>query len=385
MKLHKISINNLRRRKARALFLVIGLMVGIGSIVALFSTTQILEKDIVHKMEKFGANITIVPMSEELSINYAGLDLGGISFDVKEISQSDIDKIKTIKNASNIRTVSPKLFGVFEHPKGRAVLAGIDFDAEFTMKPWLSIIGKKPVNLDEIMIGRDIAHRFGFTPSQSVEILGNTYKIAGVMESTGSEDDSLVFMHLREVQKLFNKEGKVAMAEVAAHCGDCPIEEIVKQISEKMPNAKVRAVQQVVQGRMDTLTGLKKFSVVISVIVLFVGSLVVFVTMMASVNERTREIGIFSAIGYRRSHIIRIILLEALIVSFFSGIFGYLVGIVGARLILPFFVETMPMFELDPIVPAVSILIAIVIGVLASFYPAMTASKMEPSEALRTL
>jgi len=385
MKLYKISINNLRRRKARALFLVIGLMVGIGSIVALFSTTQILEKDIVHKMEKFGANITIVPMSEELSINYAGLDLGGISFDVKEISQSDIDKIKTIKNASNIRAVSPKLFGVFEHPKGKSILTGIDFDAEFTMKPWLSIIGKKPVNLDEIMIGRDIAHRFGVTPSQSVEILGNTYKIAGIIESTGSGDDNLVFMHLKEVQKLFNKDGKVAMAEVAAHCGDCPIEEIVKQISEKIPNAKVRAVQQVVQGRMDTLAGLKKFSVVISVIVLFVGSLVVFVTMMASVNERTREIGIFSAIGYRRSHIMRIILLEALIVSFFSGIFGYLAGIVGARLTLPFFVETMPTFKLDPIVPAGSILIAIVIGVLASFYPAMTASKMDPSEALRTL
>ena len=92
MKLHKISINNLRRRKARAVFLVIGLMIGIASIVALYSTTQILEEDIIHKMEKFGANITIVPMSQELSINYAGLSLGGVSFDVKEISESDIKK-----------------------------------------------------------------------------------------------------------------------------------------------------------------------------------------------------------------------------------------------------------------------------------------------------
>ncbi len=104
MKLQKIAINNLRRRKARAMFLVIGLMIGIGSIVSMFSTTQILEEDIVHKMEEFGANIVIVPMAQELSINYAGLNVGGIAFDIKEISQIDIEKIKTIKNASNIRS-----------------------------------------------------------------------------------------------------------------------------------------------------------------------------------------------------------------------------------------------------------------------------------------
>ncbi len=385
MKLHKISINNLRRRKARAMFLVIGLMIGIGSIVALFSTTQILEEDIIHKMEEFGANITIVPMSQELSINYAGLNLGGISFDVKEISQSDIKKIKTIKNASNIRTISPKLFGVFEHPKGKAIIAGVNFESEFTLKPWLKIAGKKPVKNDEIMVGSDIAARFGFKLTQSIDIRGKSYRVVGIINSTGSQDDNLVFMSIAEAQQQFNKQGKVAMAEVAAHCGDCPIEEIVKQISEKIPSAKVRAVQQVVQGRMDTLAGLRKFSLGISAIVLFVGSLVVFVTMMASVNERTREIGIFSAIGFRRSHIMRIILLEAFIVSLIAGIFGYIVGIGGARLILPFFVENMPIFKLDPFVPIGSISISIVIGILASYYPAITASKMDPSEALRTL
>ncbi len=385
MKLHKIAINNLRRRKARAMFLVIGLMIGIGSIVAMFTTTQILEEDIMHKMEEFGANIVIVPMSQELSINYAGLNVGGIAFDVKEISQSDIEKIKTIKNASNIRTISPKIFGVFEHIKGQAIIAGIDFKAEFTLKPWLKIVGTKPGKRDEIMVGNDIATRFGFELNQSIKIQEKQYRIVSIINSTGSQDDNLIFMDISETQELFNKQGKVAMVEVAAHCGDCPIEEIVKQISDKIPSAKVRAVQQVVQGRMDTLTALQSFSLGISAIVLFVGSMVVFVTMMASVNERTREIGIFSAIGFRRSHIMRIILLEAFIVSLFAGIFGYLAGIGGSRLILPFFVEKMPDFQIEPLVPIGSISIAIVIGILASYYPAIAASKMDPSEALRTL
>jgi len=175
------------------------------------------------------------------------------------------------------------------------------------------------------------------------------------------------------------------MVEIAAHCGDCPIEEIVKQLSDKIPNAKVRAVQQVVQGRMDTFNALRKFSIGISAIVLFIGSLVVFVTMMASVNERTREIGIFSAIGFRRSHIMRIILLEALIVSSLAGICGYIVSILGTRIILPFFVENMPGFQIEPLIPLGSISISIIIGITASFYPALNASEMDPSEALRTL
>ena len=60
---------------------------------------------------------------------------------------------------------------------------------------------------------------------------------------------------------------------------------------------------------------------------LLVGAMVVFVTMMGSVNERTREIGIFSAIGFRSSHIMKIILLEAFVVSFSAGLLGYLLGI----------------------------------------------------------
>ena len=114
MKLHNIAINNLRRRKAKVCFLVMGLLVGVASVVALLSITRSLAEDMVHKMDEFGANILIIPKSEGLSLNYGGLDLGGLSFDQKEISQEDLAKIKTIDNAANIRLVSPKVLDVFE-------------------------------------------------------------------------------------------------------------------------------------------------------------------------------------------------------------------------------------------------------------------------------
>jgi putative ABC transport system permease protein len=385
MKLHNIAINNLRRRKGKVFFLIMGLLVGVAAVVALVTTTNILEEDIAHKMDEFGANILITPRSEGLSLTYGGLNLGGLSFDTKEISQADLDKIKTIKNAANVRIVSPKVFGVFENKDQKALVVGVDFPAELSLKKWWKIDGAQPASEDEIIVGKDAADRFGFKSGETAEIKGEKFKVAGVLEPTGSQDDNLIFMALPRTQKLFGKEGKVGMAEVAALCKNCPISEIVTQISEVIPAGKVTAVQQVVAGRMDTLHNFRKFSLGISGLVLLVGSMVVFVTMMGSVTERTREIGIFSAIGFRSSHIMRIILLEAFVVSLIAGIIGYLCGIGVTRVLLSFLTEHMPHFSLDPLVAGGAVFLSVVIGLLASLYPAMTAAKMDPSEALRTL
>jgi putative ABC transport system permease protein len=136
---------------------------------------------------------------------------------------------------------------------------------------------------------------------------------------------------------------------------------------------------------MDTLHNFRKFSLGISGLVLLVGSMVVFVTMMGSVSERTREIGIFSAIGFRKSHIMKIILLEASVVSVIAGVIGYVIGIGVTRILLSFLSENVAHFTLDPIVAVGAVFLAVVLGLVASLYPAMTASRMDPSEALRTL
>jgi putative ABC transport system permease protein len=385
MKLHNIALNNLRRRKTKVFFLVTGLMIGIAAIVALMTTTSLLTHDIAHKMDEFGANILVTPRSEALSLTYGGLNLGGVSFDTKEISQDDVAKIKEIENAANISIVSPKVFGVFEKGADKALVVGVDFPSELSLKKWWKISGKSPSEKSDILAGVDAAEKFGLQSGAEVEIKDTTFRVAGIIKRTGSQDDSLIFMSLPVAQKLFGKEGKIAMAEVAALCKNCPISEIVTQISEKIPAAKVTAIQQVVMGRMDTLRNFRKFSLGISAMVLLVGSMVVFVTMMAGVNERTREIGIFSAIGFRRSHIMKIILLEAAIVSFIAGVVGYLAGMGVTRILMTFLTKKMPHFTFDPLVAVGAICLAVMVGIMASLYPAATASRMDPSEALRTL
>ncbi len=385
MKLKDIALNNLRRRKGKVFFLISGLLIGVAAVVALLTTTRILEEDIAHKMDEFGANIIITPKSEGLSLTYGGLSLGGLSFDLKEIAESDLPKIRQIKNAENISIVSPKVFGVLEHADKKALIVGVDFPAELSLKKWWKIDGNKPTDMHDLLIGHEVAEKYNLKTGSTFEIKEKQFKIAGILEQTGSQDDGLIFMSLPVTQKLFGKEGKIGMIEVAALCKNCPISEIVEQVSEKLPTAKVTAVQQVVESRMDTLHKFRQFSLGISGLVLLVGSMVVFVTMMGSVTERTREIGIFSAIGFRRSHIMKIILFEAFIVSFIAGVLGFLLGIGVTRLLLTFLTEHMPHFSIDPMVAAGSLFLAIIVGLLASLYPALAASKMDPNEALRSL
>jgi putative ABC transport system permease protein len=130
----------------------------------------------------------------------------------------------------------------------------------------------------------------------------------------------------------------------------------------------------------------KRFSIGISAVVLLIGSLIVFTTMMASVSERTREIGIFRAIGFRQGHIIQVILLEAVLIGLVAGVLGYLAGVGSTRLALPYFLQVQEVKIVWDAVQAISaVLISVAVGLTASIYPALKAARMDPAESLRAM
>jgi putative ABC transport system permease protein len=386
MKLHTISINTLKRRKAKMAFLTIGLMVGIATIVTLVTLTRSMSSDIERKMDEFGANILVTPQSNGLAMNYGGISLGGVTFDQREILESDLAKIKTIANHKNISAVAPKVLGGVRVGTHDVLLVGVNFESELKMKQWWKVFGNEPKSENDLLLGSDASRVLNVSPGESLTIKGETFTVAGVLDQTGSQDDALVFASLKKAQKLLGKEGKITLAEVAALCSGCPIGDMVTQIAEKLPDAKVSAIQQVVEGRLKALDQFKRFSYAMAGVVVFIGSLIVFVTMMGSVNERTTEIGVFRAIGFRKSHIMRIILLEAALVSLLAGFLGYAVGMGGAKLALPFMAESRNAHLIwDTTIAFGSIGLALTLGILASLYPALHASRMDPTEALRAL
>jgi putative ABC transport system permease protein len=386
MKLKDISISNLRRRKGKVFFLILGLTMGITTVVALISITRMMNQDISKKLDEFGANIVILPRSDDLSLSYGGMNIGGVALDTQALKDSDIPKIRQIEVRENISTISPKILGVAEIEGKKVLLMGVLFQEEVRLKKWWKIHGAVPKNQDEVLLGNEVAVKLFKSTGDTLAINGKTVSVSGVLDETGSQDDFLVLGDLNFVQGLTRKAGALSLIEVSAFCNTCPIDEIVRQISKKLPHAKVTAIKQNLETKMEALDHFKKFSIGISIIVLLIGGLIVFTNMMASVNERKREIGIFRAIGFRKSHIIRIIFLEALIIGLMAGVIGYLLGLGVSQVIGPMITGMKGgKILVDPILAVGVIFLSAILGVLSSAYPALHASQMDPTEALRAL
>ena len=385
MRLEHIVLHNLRRRKGRAVFLVIGLLIGVATVVTLLSLTDALGRRAQNELENFGANIIITPRSDELTLNYGGVQLGGVNLVAKEIEQANLVKIDDIPNRRNVATIGPKVLGAVEIEGQRVMMMGIDPDAELKLKRWWSIAGRSIEKGHELVVGDSVAKRFNLNMGDILQVNGHDYTVVGLLARTGSQDDQLLIAPLSVAQVELDKQGQVSMVEIAALCHDCPVDDMVNQLQQVLPGTDVQAVQQVVKTRMHALDQFRLFAWGVAVTVVIIGALLVFVTMMGAISERTREIGIFRAIGYRRRHVLHMVLMEAAIVSTLSGALGYLVGVGATLITLPLLEGGKATWHWNPTLAVSAVLAAVLVGLLASLQPALRASRLEPSEALRAL
>jgi putative ABC transport system permease protein len=385
MKLHTISLGNIRRRKGKMIFLALGLIIGISTIVTLLAITETMTAQIEERLNKFGANIVMVPKTENLSLNYGGIDVGGVNYEVREFSQDNLEKIRTIENAKNLGVVAPKVLGPVEIKGKKVLLMGVIFKDELSLKTWWQKRGAFPQGRDEVLMGSAVASVLDLQPGDRFSMAGRPVKVAGVLLPTGGAEDNAVISEMAAAQSILGKPGKVSMVEIAAFCRGCPISEMTLQIAEKFPNAKVTAMKQAVMSKMQSIEMFKSFSLGVSVLVIGIGALLVMVTMMGSVNERTREIGIFRAIGFRQTHVMQIILLEALVLGIFGGIAGFVLGNIAAWGVIPLVLEEGVFAGINYRLGGLCLLMAAALSLLASLYPAYKAGRMDPSDALRAL
>jgi putative ABC transport system permease protein len=409
MRISTIAFANLKRRKGKAMFLAAGIGIGIGTVVALLSLSGSLREEIGSQLDRFGANIVITPHSDNLSLDYGGIQVAGVSFDQQRLTIDDAAAVYRIPYRKRLSVVAPKLLGTIEVEGRRSLLAGVDFQKEMRLKRWWQINGRVPEKSDEVLLGYDVAKAVsavhsspgrgdggGQTPGhhsaieerihiakERLAIAGREHRIAGVLGQTGGPEDRMIFASLEHVQTLLAKPGELSVIEVSALCKDCPVEDIVVQIRKALPHVNVAAVQQSVRARTEAVDRLTRFSAVVSVVVLVIGALLVFTTMMSSVVERTKEIGVLRAIGFRRTHIIKSLMIEVVVISAAGGMGGWIAGLSASRLALPYFTENGAQIEWRASLAVLAIAAAMLIGIVSSAYPAIRASRLDPSEAVR--
>jgi putative ABC transport system permease protein len=409
MRISTIALANLRRRKGKALFLMSGIGIGIGTAVALLSLSGSLRDEIGSQLDRFGANIVVTPHSDSLALDYGGISIAGVSFDQHQLSDADVAGISRIRYRKRLSVIAPKLIGTTEVDGRKTLIAGVDFGSELRLKKWWRLTGRPPESPTDVLLGYEIARavsaiqavpgsvanadrgtsHHAATPEEiritkeKVSLGGREHRISGVIGQTGGPEDRMVFAQLGQVQSLLGRSGQLSVIEVSALCKDCPVEDIVAQIKQELPHANVSAIQQSVRARAEAVDRLSRFSLVVSGVVLAIGALLVFTTMMSAVVERTKEIGVLRAIGFRRTHIIRSLMIEVIIISAAGGVGGWLAGLLAGRLALPYFTEGGAQMELRLSLAVFAIAVAMGTGIISSIYPALRASRLDPSEAVR--
>lgn len=413
MRISTIAFANLRRRKGKALFLTIGIAVGIGTAVALLTLSDSVKEEIGSQLDRFGANIVVVPQSNNLALDYGGVSVSSVSFDVKQLHDEDAKNVRDIPYRDRLSVVSPKLLGAVNVEGREVLLAGVDFESELLLKRWWRIEGKAPADENELLVGYEVAralslietnaaanaapldhsqmssHQKGEEPPpfkivrDRVQIAGTEHRVAGVLAQTGGDEDRMIFGSLARVQSLLKKPAELSLIEVSALCKDCPVEDIVAQINDRLPHAKVSAIQQSVRARTETVERLTRFAAAVAAIVLGIAALMIFTTMTGSVVERTKEIGVLRAIGFRKTHIIKGLMIEVAVISVLGGLLGWAAGMLASYVALPYFAETEIALDLKPEFAAFAILAGLLIGVLSSLYPILRASRLDPSESVR--
>lgn len=428
MRISTIAWANLRRRKGRAALLVAGIAIGIATAVALLTLSRSIGEEIGLQLDQYGANIVVVPKSDALALDYGGVSVAAAAFDVGELTDGDARRIREIPYANRLAVVAPKLLGAADAGGRRVVVAGVDFESEYALKRWWRVVGEKPAGANQLLVGHDAAQALGLVEpaaedtsrpvvqtsantvdasrhaSMSAEehaamskaapqhfrvtrdrlsLNGREFRVAGVLTPTGGREDAFVFASLPEVQTLLNRPARLSLVEVSALCKDCPVEEIVGQISQKLPAAKVSALQQAVRARAETVGRLTRFGAAVSGVVLIIAALLIFTTTTGAVVERTREIGVMRAVGFRRAHIVKEMMLEVVAVSLSGGALGWAAGAGASWALMPYFSQTGQGFRPDPALAALALCAALAVGALSSLYPTLRASRLDPSEAVR--
>ncbi|HBV85106.1 MAG TPA: ABC transporter permease [Desulfosporosinus sp.] len=378
MTLTDIAFQNLRRRKGKTFFLLFTFILVVGITIMLNTLAKSMQEDLQKSLSQYGANVVITPKSDHFTLSYGGLSVPGVDY---EINHLDYDTLTKLNNNLDLRLneIAPKIVGTASGKINRYLILGVDFPSELKMKPWWRINGQLPRE-QEVIIGSDLAQKENLVIGDTLELNRQSYPIVGVMQETGGSEDSAVFTNFKTARWITGIDSWSIIELNTDHPTQA-----TAYLSELLPEAKVSEISQLVEGAKESVDRFSSFSVITSILLGLIGVLIVCVTTTGNINDRTTEIGILRAIGFRQQHILSILIREISIISLCGGVFGYLIGISLPTILAPITFQKSLSLEFNPLVALTVISASVIIGVVSILIPAQRAIQLNPSEALSSI
>ena len=395
MRLYSIVLKDIFRRRTKLVVGILGVVIAASAIVAVITTFTAATDSLYDESSKFGANIIIRPETNSIPLIEGSTSVGSISTGDNYIDESKLPNIHNIENSANLAVVAPRLYGIANignsSLSSSVIVMGVDPGQETIIKQWWKLEGNwlsgEAGERTQVMLGSDIAKPLGLAAGSTIMLTrwNNSINgdVVGVIKTTGGAEDGYIITSLKTAQYLFDNEGKISSIEVRALCNDCPVEEMGRQIEAALPNVEARAMSQIVQSEMVLIKRTQSSAMAVSIITMLVSALTVASTMLASVNEKLKEIGIMRAVGASDRQIVSMLLLEGAIIGAIGGSLGFVLGTVVSFVAAPLLLSVTPSLILVLLPAAAGVSIAV--GMVASVIPAKRALSIDPAEVLRSV
>ena len=367
-------LKNPFRNRTRSALSIIGIAIGIATIVALGLITAGLEDSVQTTFNEGGAEITVTNTTR----------IGGTGALLNESLINDLKNITNVSDAAGQLSVtqSNSSFGQSGgSPATGMTVYGID-SSKLNLAAIKNVNGSVfEDNSSDAIVGAGYAEYNNISIGDNISIMDNNFKVVGIYETGRIMTDNGVYVSLNTLHNISNTDGVSSiLIKTSEGANDTVVSENIK---EKYAGLSTLTSEEL-SSMLTNITGiLNTASLAISGLAIFVGGIGVINTMVMTVYERTKEIGVLKSIGWKSKKILIMILGETLVLTTLSGIIGSILGIliaeVGVRLI------GREGFSLvyTPQTFILAFGITIIVGIIGGVYPAYKASKLAPTEALR--
>jgi len=361
-----ITVRNLWRRKTRTLLTALGIGVGISAIVALTSMTQ-----------GFMTSFTSVLTGSQI-------DLMAIEAGASDLAYTAIDERVGARLAvlPGIESVSGIVFTVAQTDEMPLVLLLGYHPREFAIRH-LRIVEGEPLSARrQTIVGRQVAEAMDLHLNDTLRLAESSFRVAGIFETGVAWEENSVVIGLQEAQTLAGKPRQVSMLAIKLQ-DPKQADAMQEYLSANFPEVEVSRSADFAENMPD-MERMSSSMGQITLMAMLIGGVGMLNTMLMSVLERTREIGVLRALGWRRREVVGLILKEAVALGLIGGACGILLGIGLGWLVgrVPVFGQMMTP-QYDPVLIARMVGLALIMGIVGGLYPAWRATRMRPVEALR--
>lgn len=360
----KFVLKNPFRKKSNASLAILGITIAIVSIIVLGLFAGSMSEALEGTLHNNGSDFTV-----------SGVGYGDSAYGSSTINASWQDKILKIDGVESIYSIY-----VILDPMTYSVNIGLN--ASDMNASDLSIIEGRmfKINKSEVVIGKILAESDNISLDDKIDIFGKNFTVVGIFESGSQENDLSKYTSIEDIQNVMDDPGNISNIYVKVAKG-YDIQKVADSINDKYGD-EVHAVTSVRElGQMgDMLNGVDSASWAISFLAIIVGGLGIINTMLMSVLDRTREIGVLKAVGWSNKRVLLMVISESLTLTIISFIIGSAISCILMEILAPFVGFTV-VYDLSIFVRA--FVVSLFVGIIGGLYPAIKAVKLAPTEALR--